>query len=232
MEQVRLAELCAAISLFTDLGTGQPAEHALQTTLTAMRLADMVGLEPESRSELYYTSLLRFFGCTADAAATSSAVGGDEADFYSAMAPVAMGSTRQQLRTMTEAVAPGAARPTRARRLLAMMTDRNDAARTLLPHCEVGARLASRMDLPDGVAAALGAAYARWDGKGVPAGLAGDDIPRTLRIAIVARDIVLWSDRDDADIAAVLADRRGRSLDPTVVDAALADLGAVVDPAR
>ena len=231
MERVRLAELCTAISLFTDLGTGQPAEHAMRTTLTAMRLADMVGLVPEARPELYYTTLLRFFGCTADAAATASAVGGDEADFYGAMAPVAMGSTREQLRTMTRAVAPGASRPTRARRLVAMMTDRKGAERTLLPHCEVGARLAGRMDLPDGVAAALGAAYARWDGNGVPAGLAGDDIPRTLRIAIVARDIVLWSDQDGADVAAVLADRRGRSLDPTVVDAALANLGALVDPA-
>lgn len=231
MEQVRLAELCAAISLFTDLGTGQPAEHAMRTTLTAMRLADMVDLEPEARPELYYTSLLRFFGCTADAAATASAVGGDEADFYAAMAPVAMGSTREQLRTMTKAVAPGASRAARARRLVAMMSDRKGAERTLLPHCEVGARMASRMDLPDGVSEALGAAYARWDGSGVPAGLAGDDIPRTLRIAIVARDIVLWSDRDDADITTVLAGRRGRSLDPTVVDAAIADLGALTDPA-
>lgn len=231
MEQVRLAELCAAISLFTDLGTGQPAEHAMRTTLAAMRLADMVGLAPEARPELYYTTLLRFFGCTADAAATASAVGGDEADFYRAMAPVAMGSTREQLRTMTKAVAPGASRPARARRLITMMSDRKGAERTLLPHCEVGARLAGRMDLPDGVAAALGAAYARWDGSGVPSGLAGDDIPRTLRIAIVARDIVLWSEQDGAEVAEVLADRRGRSLDPAVVDAALADLAALIDPA-
>ncbi|MGH8777315.1 MAG: HD domain-containing phosphohydrolase [Jiangellaceae bacterium] len=158
-------------------------------------------------------------------------MGGDEADFYGAMAPVAMGSTREQLRAMTKAVAPGASRPTRARRLVAMMTDRRGAERTLLPHCEVGARLASRLDLPDGVSAALGAAYARWDGNGVPAGLAGDDIPLTLRIAVVAREIVLWSVHDGASLAAVLAHRRGRSLDPTVVDAALGGLGALVDQA-
>ena len=56
MEPVRVAELCAAISLFTDLGTGQRAEHAMRATLTAMRLADRVGLEATVRPELYYAS--------------------------------------------------------------------------------------------------------------------------------------------------------------------------------
>lgn len=230
MGPVRLAELCSAISLFTDLGTGQPAEHAMRTTLTAMRLADVVDLTPDARSELYYTSLLRFFGCSADAAATASAVGGDEAAFYGAMAPASMGSTRDQLRTLTKAIAPGASGPARARRLLATIADRAGAERMLLPHCEVGARLASRMALPDGVSDALSVAYARWDGNGVPAGVAGDEIPLSMRIAIVAREIVLWSDRDDGDVADVLARRRGTSLDPTIVDAALRDLGALMIP--
>ena len=52
-----------------------------------------------------------------------------------------------------------------------------------------------------------------------------------MRVASVARDIVLWSDRDDGDVAEVLADRRGKALDPGVVDAALADLGALMVPA-
>src|SRR5437764_205582 len=63
--------------------------------------------------------------------------------------------------------------------------------------------------------------------------LAGEDIPRSLRIAIVAREIVLWSGRGDAEsraVADVLADRRGRALDPTVVDVALADLPEFVIP--
>jgi hypothetical protein len=38
--QVRLAEVSAAISLFTDIATGQPQEHALRTCVVAMRLAD------------------------------------------------------------------------------------------------------------------------------------------------------------------------------------------------
>ena len=231
MERVSLAELCSAISLFTDLGTGQPAEHGMRTALTAMRLADLVGLDDDARSVCYYTSLLRFFGCTADAATTAAGVGGDEAGFYGAMAPVSMGSNREQLRTMVKVVAPDASRTGRARRLLAMVVDPAGAERTLLPHCEVGARLASRIDLPEGVADALRVAYARWDGSGVPTGIAGDDIPLPLRVATIARDIVLWSDRNDADVSDVLAQRRGRAHDPALVDAAVADLASLVVPA-
>jgi hypothetical protein len=40
-----LAELCAATSLFTDLGTGQPSEHGLRTCVIAMRVADALGLD-------------------------------------------------------------------------------------------------------------------------------------------------------------------------------------------
>ena len=48
MEQVSLAELCSAISLFTDLGTGQPAEHAMRTTL----MGAITGDSPELITEI------------------------------------------------------------------------------------------------------------------------------------------------------------------------------------
>lgn len=87
---VRTAELCAATSLFTDLGTGEAAEHAMRTCLVAMQLGDVLSLSEEERSELYYVSLLRFLGCSADASTTAAAVGSGEAAFYGAMAAVNM----------------------------------------------------------------------------------------------------------------------------------------------
>jgi HD-GYP domain-containing protein (c-di-GMP phosphodiesterase class II) len=81
------------------------------------------------------------------------------------------------------------------------------------------------MGLPDQVSSALGAAYARWDGRGVPAGLAGDDIPMSVRVSIVARDIELWARETGHDTARqILEQRRGHAYDPAVVDAAL-DVG-------
>ena len=65
--RVRLAELVAALSLGIDLGFGQPMEHVLRQCLIALRLAERVGLDEESRAVVYYTALLIGVGCHSDA---------------------------------------------------------------------------------------------------------------------------------------------------------------------
>jgi hypothetical protein len=64
---VRLAELVAALSLGVDLGFGQPMEHVLRQCLIALRLAERIGLDEESRAVVYYTALLVSVGCHTDA---------------------------------------------------------------------------------------------------------------------------------------------------------------------
>ena len=65
--EVRLAELVAALSLGIDLGFGQPMEHVLRQCLIALRLAERIGLDEETRGVVYYTALLINVGCHADA---------------------------------------------------------------------------------------------------------------------------------------------------------------------
>jgi HD-GYP domain-containing protein (c-di-GMP phosphodiesterase class II) len=225
-----LAELCGATSLFTDLGTGQPVEHGLRTCLVAMRLADALGTEVEVRREAFYVSLLRFLGCTADAHEVAGTAGGDDLGFLAGMAPVAMGSPREEVARLLGLVGRGERVPRRLRLLARAMSDPNAKVRLLVAHCEVAARLASEMGLPAGVTEALAVAYARWDGRGVPAGVAGEAIPLSMRVAIVARDIELWGrETDRARTVEVLRARRGRAYAPEVVDAAL---GVGVDELR
>src|ERR671923_698809 len=64
---VRLAELVAALSLGVDLGFGQPMEHVLRQCLIALRLAERLGLDEETRATVYYTALLVDVGCHSDA---------------------------------------------------------------------------------------------------------------------------------------------------------------------
>ena len=64
VERVRTAELIGALCLATDLGMGFPFEHGLQETLIAMRLAERLGVDRETASPTYYTSLLSHAGCT------------------------------------------------------------------------------------------------------------------------------------------------------------------------
>ena len=59
---MRLAELTVALSLATDLGTGQPLEHGMRTCWLSLRAAEELGLDGSMRSCVYYTALLRVRG--------------------------------------------------------------------------------------------------------------------------------------------------------------------------
>ena len=218
-DRVRLIELMAALSLATDLGTGQPLEHALRTTLLAHGAATELGLAPGDQSVVLYATLLRFLGCTADASASAALAGGDEIAFNRSMALVVMADDREALPHLLHHLGEDLAMPRRIGRIAAALSDPGGKARTLSAHCEVGARLATRMGLPVGVTHAVAHAYERWDGKGVPAGLAGDAIPIATRLATVARDVDIWFRQSGWDDAlAVLRRRQGRAYDPAVVD--------------
>ncbi len=66
---------------------------------------------------------------------------------------------------------------------------------------------------------ALAHAFERWDGKGHPAGLAGEDVPAAVRIVAAARDAELFERRVGwAAAVEVLLRRRGHGYDPAVVD--------------
>jgi HD-GYP domain-containing protein (c-di-GMP phosphodiesterase class II) len=216
VDSVRLAELVAALSLATDLGTGQPMEHALRTCQLSMRVADDLGLPAATRADVYYVALLRFLGCTADAPETAYYAGGDNIALLAEMAPVYMGSTGESLRALARSVGRGQSPPRRLRLLAEAVRD----SRSVVSHCEVGSRLATRLGLGPGVVDALAHAYERWDGGGLPDGLAGEAIPVAVRVVVVARDAVLWHRLAGGDEALrVLAARRGRAYDPAVVDA-------------
>jgi hypothetical protein len=62
----RLAELVGALSLATDLATGQPMEHALRTCVLSVGLGEALGLGDDELNDVFYVALLRSVGCTAD----------------------------------------------------------------------------------------------------------------------------------------------------------------------
>lgn len=222
MNRVRLAELCASTSLFTDLGTGQPVEHGLRTAIVSMRLADALRLDDATRREAYYVTLLRFLGCTADAHLVAGLGEGDDVRILAGAAPFTMGSPREDLMQMIRMVGKGAPLLRRLVTLARALSEPGAQEKLLRAHCEVASRLAEEIGLPVGVRSALEVAYARWDGKGVPAGLGGNDIPLSVRVAIVARDLEIWGRDAGADEATrVLTERRGRAYDPSVVEAAV-----------
>ena len=74
---LRAAEVIGAMSIATDLGTGQPLEHALRTAILAVRLGELAELSPTELVDAYYISLLHSFGCTSDATEQTELFGDD-----------------------------------------------------------------------------------------------------------------------------------------------------------
>jgi HD-GYP domain-containing protein (c-di-GMP phosphodiesterase class II) len=214
---LRLAELLASVSLATDLGTGQPPGHALRTCAIATALAQATGCGPDDVRTVHQFALLRFLGCTSDAAETASMVGGDDRAFNAAMAPVFMGSSRQMMSRYVRTVGVGQPSTRRVRLVARAVADLRHGDQSLRTHCEVASMLASRAGLEQSVVEALAHAYERWDGKGSPARLEGEAIPLAVRVATVARDVDL-SLRLGVDPRAWLRERSGRAYDPAVVE--------------
>jgi response regulator RpfG family c-di-GMP phosphodiesterase len=106
-------------------------------------------------------------------------------------------------------------------------------------HPESGARLARGSDALEGAAPIIAAHHERYDGRGYPAGLAGEDIPLGARI-VAAADVydALTTARpykrafshDEASV--ILFDQAGAALDPKVVKAfAAVPFGALSEAA-
>src|SRR5436190_19337940 len=76
-QSIRAAELVGALSTATDLGTGQPLEHALRTAVLAVRLGELAGASAEELADAYYVALLHASGCTSNGHEAAQQFGDD-----------------------------------------------------------------------------------------------------------------------------------------------------------
>ena len=63
-----------------------------------------------------------------------------------------------------------------------------EASQSFVAHCQTTGDIAGRLGLDAEVGHALAQAFERWDGKGVPAGLAGEQIDPVMRVVQIADD--------------------------------------------
>jgi HD-GYP domain-containing protein (c-di-GMP phosphodiesterase class II) len=91
----------------------------------------------------------------------------------------------------------------------------------LLSHCLTTARMAERFGLDDDqVCRPLQQVFARWDGKGMPQGMGGEDISLPMRLFHLADMVEVHHRTDGPDAAVEVAQaKRGKQFDPAVVDA-------------
>jgi HD-GYP domain-containing protein (c-di-GMP phosphodiesterase class II) len=222
-ERVRAAELVGALSLATDLGTGQPLEHALRTSVLATRLAALAGASAEEVRDAYYVALLHASGCTSNGHEATQLFG-EDIEHRAAFFLIDPADVNQVVAFYRTHVAPGRPPEVREQIVEAALSSPERAADSFAAMCEVAQRFAGWLGLGSGIEASLEFVFARWDGRGWPREAAGEGLPLPARVLHVARDFSLFlsaAGRDDA--RAVLERRAGEAYEPRLVELALAD---------
>jgi HD-GYP domain-containing protein (c-di-GMP phosphodiesterase class II)/DNA-binding CsgD family transcriptional regulator len=212
-DRVRLAELLAALSLTTDLGSGVPFEKGLRTSLVAGALAEGLELDLAGERAVYQVSLLRALGCTAYAPENASQFVDDMA-FQAAIKRLDPGDPTDFGARFGSWAGPEI-QPELARRF-------GEVAPTYGPeavgaNCEVGMILGRRLGLSDAAIVALDDVYERWDGHGFPRGRGGEELAVAARVMHVAEQVVFahYDGGQDGAVGNVRA-RAGGQLDPSI----------------
>lgn len=216
-DELRLADLLAALSVATDLGMGHEPEKAVRACLLATELARACDLPEVQVRDVYYTTLLVHLGCTAPSHELAFLFG-DDVGVLPRAERTDEASVRESLALLGLVGRGTGAR--RVQHLVRVLTAGKEGNRTVLRSvCEVGTRMAERLHLGDRVAAALGDSTEVWDGSAGAFERAGDDIALPARFALVATQAVIF-DRLGGPAAAVdvVGDRAGHWFDPEVAD--------------
>jgi HD-GYP domain-containing protein (c-di-GMP phosphodiesterase class II) len=220
-----LAQLLEMFAFATDLAFGLELEDGLRACFLAAKLAEEMGLAPADRLTVYYTAFLKDAGCTcwttqfADFWQTNEKVAMRELFIFSG--PPSLRSYVSFLLRYPGADLPMPARLQRIIRILAGGAHfYKEGGATAV---EVCSRIARRLGLPASVQEAALSLGESWNGKGLPRGLRGEEIPLAARIVLptyILAPVHRAGGRAAAKEAAVAG--RGKVFAPEVVDAFLA----------
>lgn len=221
---IRAAEVVGALSIATDLGTGQPLEHAMRSAVLAVRLGELAGASAEELADTYYVALLHASGCTSNGHEAAQLFGDDiahRAAFY-LVDPTSPAEVIEFYRSNV-----GLGRPEAVRSKMVEMAIESAAPRArdaFAQMCEVAQRFAGWLGLRPTIEEALEYVFARWDGQGIP-NVAGDAVPLPMRLLHVARDLSLFMSAEGVEKARqVIEDRSGGAYEPRLAELATANL--------
>src|SRR5581483_11431972 len=214
-----LVEVVAAFSLATDLGLGQPMEHGLRSCLIATHLADRLGFDEPACTCIYWVTLLAMVGCTADSHEMSELFGDDIA-LRKGIYDVGPSQFAVPRYFLAQAGADGG--PVRRAQVRASLIAKGlrPVMAGFLSDCRITARFAVRLGLGETVSGPLLQKFARWDGKGIPSGLRGEEISLPARMLGISWRLEAHHRATGVDGAlATIRGHAGATLDPELVSA-------------
>jgi HD-GYP domain-containing protein (c-di-GMP phosphodiesterase class II) len=215
---MRLAELLGTFSRATDAGQGWPDDAATRTTILAVGLTEVFGGDNQTVADVYWLSLLRHAGCTAEAQ-SSAAVFEDKPAVQRDMYGIDYANPSEFFPFFLRRVARDRPLPARALRLLIAAAALPKMFESGQAICEVADRLAVSFGMGESTRAALFQVYERWNGKGIPNGTKGEAIFVGTRLVSVAAEAEIGHRLGGVDGAAALVRKRaGTMLDPALAE--------------
>src|SRR3954451_20382586 len=194
---VRRADFLMALAYATDLATGHSRDFALRSCVLAMRFAEVLRLDEETRRSIFHQALLRYIGCNADTHLLADAWG-DEITLRRELHHIDMGNRADFVEVFVRAITRkfvGASPVELAKEVERGLAQGPQVNIPILSgHCEVAQRIAERIGLPERIRENLGQIYERWDGKGLPRGLSGDAVKFPVRVVSMAQDAIALND--------------------------------------
>jgi HD-GYP domain-containing protein (c-di-GMP phosphodiesterase class II) len=217
---LRLSEVIAALSYALDLTEGQPEGHSVRTCLIGMRIGREIGLDADARSSLFYALLLKDAGCSSNSSATCELFGADDQAVKASWKTTDWSSRWQSFAHVVQNVRPDGSLLEKAKQVAGFAGAGPVGTELVRTRCERGADIARMLEMTDETAAAIRALDEHWDGRGVPVGVAGQQIPLLARIACLAQTTEIFHAQYGLDAAfAVARERAGRWFDPELVRA-------------
>jgi putative nucleotidyltransferase with HDIG domain len=220
--QIALSGVIGALSHALDIAEGQRPGHAVRSCLIGMRLAAELDLDATERSDLFYALLLKDAGCSTNASRMATLFATDDRAAKASVKLVDWTGRRASVLWSLRTVAPGAGLRRRLE-VLRALRDEGDLTRSFMEaRCDRGAEIARMLFLSEDTAAAIRSLDEHWDGRGMPDGLRGEEIPLAARVLCLAQTVEVFHAHGGVKAArAVAKRRRGRWFDPTLVDAFL-----------
>jgi putative nucleotidyltransferase with HDIG domain len=222
MAAIQLSGVIGALSYALDIAEGQTSGHAVRSCLIGMRLAEELELPAPERSDLFYALLLKDAGCSSNASQMADLFAADDRMAKAKSKRVDWTDRRAAFLWSLRVAASGAGLGRRVQ-VLRAIRDEGDVTRKFMEtRCDRGAEIARMLFLSEETAAAIRSLDEHWDGRGMPDGLRGEEIPRAARILCFAQTIEVFHYAGGVRAARKVAKRRrARWFDPELVDAFL-----------
>ena len=220
--EVTAVEIGALLALAQEHAFAQPPGSQLRATVLGQRLAVDAGLTAAEQATTWWTSALRFLGCTGHAFDVA-VVFGDEIELRAESMQTDFANPFDMMRLMVTHAGPGTSGVNRLRSILSVLAGGKKAAElNFRAACEVADAFAKRLGLDEAVRSSLAANFERWNGRGLPTGARGEAIPTPMRIAQLSQELEVLARIEGIDRArSIVRARRGKAYDPALSDVVL-----------